>query len=87
MIKVGDTVKVISMTLFDGMMVELIRIGTICTVTEILYDSNDIPMYGIIPVVRNTCVEYYYSEDALEKGRLEWVNGNDNNIREVVTEL
>lgn len=50
MLKIGDTVKVISKTLCNNEMKELITIGTICKVTEIDYEKDGTPYYGIYPL-------------------------------------
>lgn len=79
MLKVGDKVKVISKTTCgscNGEPEELIAIGTICTVEEVLsgYTRN------CYRIKQNdfTCPFLYY-EDELEKGRLEWIPENKEN--------
>lgn len=70
MISIGDTVKVISATEFNGEMVTFYPIGTICKVVE----KDDDGYVGIIPI--NSTFEhysYYYLENELEKGHMEWV--------------
>lgn len=71
MLKVGDTVKVISTTLCGDEMKELIPIGTICTVTEVCMSKNT--YYGITPKDRNDNYYFYYLESELEKGELVWI--------------
>ena len=68
MLKVGDTVKVISKTMDNGEEREFIPIGTICEVTEICEDDN-ITYYGIT----SDGYTFYYLESELEKGNLVWV--------------
>lgn len=68
MLKVGDTVKVISKTMCNGEEEEFIPIGTICEVTEICEDDNS-PYYGIT----KDGYTFYYLESELEKGNLVWI--------------
>ena len=68
MLKVGDTVKVISKTMCNGEEREFIPIGTICKVTEICEDDS--PYYGITP---EDGYPFYYLESELEKGNLVWI--------------
>lgn len=77
MLKVGDTVKVVSKTdCGGGVMNELIPIGTICRVTEVCNDQEGI-YYGIVDIRTRECDEFmntgYYLENELEKGHLEWI--------------
>lgn len=69
MLEVGDTVKVISMT-SDGAggYAEFLPIGTIGKITEVF--NEDEIYYG---VKADGHYSYYYLENELEKGRLEWV--------------
>lgn len=76
MLKVGDTVKVISKTTcesYNGDSEELIAIGSICTVKEVLsgYTRN---CYKIKP--NDSPFSFLYYEDELEKGKLEWIPEN-----------
>ena len=72
MLKVGDTVKVISKTrTFLGMQ-EFIPIGTICTVVEICVEKDKSLYYG----VKNNNEIFYYLESELEKGNLVWIPEN-----------
>ena len=76
MIKVGDTVKVIGKTVvFDAdngreIEIELVPIGTICTVTDFVEEHSD---YHVVP--KDSFIEhgYWYYADALEKGHMEWI--------------
>ena len=69
MLKVGDTVKVISKTrTFLGMQ-EFIPIGTICTVVKTCVERDGSLYYG----VKNNDETFYYLESELEKGNLVWV--------------
>lgn len=72
MLQIGDTVKVISKTLCNNEMKELITIDTICKVTEIGYEKDGTPYYGICPLNSNN-YPYYYLESELEKGKLVWI--------------
>lgn len=69
MLKIGDTVKVISKTMCNEKETELIPIGTICTVTEVCNDSYT--YYGIMPKDRD--YTFYYLESEIEKGELVWI--------------
>ena len=73
MLRVGDTVKVISATKshWDPEdRTEYIPIGTICKVRDIDQCKDGI-FYGIQPLESN-CI-FYYLEDELEKGHMERV--------------
>lgn len=71
MLKVGDTVKVISTTLCGDEMKQLIPIDTICTVVEVHKSKK--PYYGITPINKNDDYCFYYLESELEKGNLVWI--------------
>lgn len=74
MLKIGDTVKVISDTVSHwdpGERTEYIPIGTICVVRDIDYNKDDTIFYGIKPLESN-CI-FYYLENELEKGHMEWI--------------
>lgn len=74
MLKVGDTVKVISSTkeagYSDGRKIEYIPIGSVCTITDtdIDYDGTQICL-----VYPGNGVPYWYKENELEKGHMEWI--------------
>lgn len=73
MLKEGDIVKVVSATEFQGKLTELIPIGTICRVVE---TSVNEPIAAIVPISRgrNSLLgAYWYLENELEKGHMEWV--------------
>lgn len=76
MLKVGDTVKVIGVTI-DGESnpKEYISIGTICTVVDIGNDSEVGPCVCILPNGGYPTVRrpYWYSVDTVEKGHMEWI--------------
>ena len=73
MIEVGDTVKIISVTQEREDKKEYIPIGTICKVVEVCMD-NENPYYGVSPINDSmTSVPFYYLENEIEKGHLEWV--------------
>ena len=72
MIKVGDTVKVIGKTVSGIEETECIKIGTICEVVSVYYDSDIGLIVGIIPKYSKG-LEYWYLEKDVEKGHLEWV--------------
>lgn len=73
MLEVGDTVKIISVTQEGEDKKEYIPIGTICKVVEVCMD-NEKPYYGISPINDSmTSVPFYYLENEIEKGHLEWV--------------
>ena len=75
MLKVGDTVKVISDTVSHwdpNEFTEYIPIGTICVVRDVDYNEDGtVTCYGIQPLGTNEL--WYYLESELEKGHLEWV--------------
>lgn len=74
MLKVGDTVKVISDTVShwdSSERTEYISIGTICKVRDIDYCTDGRTFYGIQPLESN-CI-FYYLENELEKGHMEWI--------------
>lgn len=74
MLKIGDTVKVISATEdFENSQrkQEYIPIGTICEVTGILYEIDGSPFYEIRST--STGDVFYYLEEELEKGHMEWI--------------
>lgn len=74
MLKVGDTVKVISDTVTHwdtSERMEYIPIGTICTIRDIDYCTDGRIFYGIKPLESN-CI-FYYLETDLEKGHIEWI--------------
>lgn len=75
MLKVGDTVKVIDKTHYsDGSQKEFIPIGTICTVKELDYEEDGTSYYGLLPIGdRDSGVYFYYLENELEKGHVEWI--------------
>ena len=74
MIKIGDTIKVISKTLYDDKPKELIPIGTICNVISIEPYNKNNNIIGIIPINSELTIEpYYYLSNELEKGELVWV--------------
>lgn len=67
-IEVGNTVKVINSTIFNGHATQLIPIGTICHVSVI--DGNSI---GLIPIFSTRRQEpYFYLTDEVKKGQLIW---------------
>ena len=78
MIKVGDTVKIIKKTQKaggePGELYEYIKIGTVCTVIDIDKFDDGTVAYECIP---NTWYDkscgYWYLEDEIEKGHLEWI--------------
>ena len=75
MLKIGDTVRVISPAKYkNGDEEELIKIGTICTVVEVCNENEDGTgdvWYGITDSDKRN--PFYYVEKELEKGHLEWV--------------
>ena len=74
MLKVGDTVKVISDTedagYCDGRKIEYIPIGTICKVVETDIEDDGSQSCA---VDRGDGYAYWYKENELEKGHMEWV--------------
>ena len=70
MLKKGDLVKVTGTTITTAWeRVELIPIGTICEVIDV--DEKGVA--ELIPYKsRNSC-GYWYSEEDVEKGKLEWI--------------
>ena len=78
MLKVGDTVKVISDTVSHWdpeEKTQYIPIGTICTVTEVENGRDGTPYYGITPLGRDYM--FCYLEDELEKGHMEWIKDKE----------
>ena len=77
MLKVGDTVKVINgTTMPSGERKEFIPIGTICRVVKTEYFDGEGNAVGIIPessLSYNEHGEFWYLEDEVEKGHMEWV--------------
>ena len=74
MLKVGDTVKVISKTKTYLGMQEFIPIGTICTVIKTCVEWDKSLYYGVRPqndITNRIC--FYYLESELEKGNLVWI--------------
>ena len=68
MLKVGDTVKVISDTKahWDSEeRIEYIPVGTICVVKDIDYNRDGSVFYGIQPLETNDI--FYYLKNELEK--------------------
>lgn len=70
MLHIGDTVKVLCTTMYNGKPTELIKIGTICTVIE-----TDGIWVSIVEHNSFNDTGFWYKEDELEKGHLEWVKG------------
>lgn len=73
-IKVGDTVKVISDTVSHWNpeeRTEYIPIGTICVVRNVDYNKDGSVFCEIEPIGSN--YTFCYMENELEKGRMEWV--------------
>lgn len=78
MLKVGDTVKVISDTMHQGKREELIPLGTVCTVVGTMYFADEEEgAVGIVPENESLnyhgCGEFWYLESEVEKGHMEWV--------------
>lgn len=75
MLKVGDTVKVISDTVSHWdpeERTEYIPIGTICVVRNINYNQDGTAFYEIEPIGRD--YTFFYFEKELEKGHMEWIS-------------
>lgn len=73
MIEVGDVVKIILDAQEGEDKKEYIPIGTICKVVEVCTD-NEKPYYGVSPINDSIpSVPFYYLENEIEKGHLEWV--------------
>lgn len=73
MLKVGDTVKVISDTASHWVpeeRTEYIPIGTICTVVETDIEEDGTQSCAIDP---GGGYPYWYKENELEKGHIEWI--------------
>lgn len=74
MIQVGDTVKVIAATedtgYCDGRKTEYIPIGTICTVTNTYIGWN---CERVCAVDSGNGYAFWYKENELEKGHMEWI--------------
>lgn len=76
MIKIGDTVKVIGTTDCGGFEEECIKIGTICKVIGVMLSKKDGLIVGIVPLKELPYCgygDYWYLENDLEKGHMEWV--------------
>ena len=74
MLKIGDTVKVLSTTEVDGKQKELIRLGSICIILSVQKDVNGCYHYGIADTqFHGKSINGYYLENELEKGHLEWI--------------
>lgn len=78
MINVGDTVKIVKETQKaggePGELFEYIKIGTICTVNDIDHLDNGTTAYECIPDDwRDDICGFWYLEDEIEKGHLEWI--------------
>ena len=77
MLKVGDSVKIIDGTIYEGEKREFIPIGTICRIIGIIQINGEINALGLVPEEKlhyyNGTGEYYYLENEVEKGHLEWV--------------
>ena len=79
-IKVGDTVKIIGTTIVgDNRDATPIPIGTICNVTAVDIAEDGIEYFSVLGDSPKTEMfgEYLYTEDALEKGKLVWIKGDD----------
>lgn len=73
MLKVGDTVKVISDTKAHwdpSARTEYIPVGTICTVVETDIEEDGIQSCAIDP---GDGYPYWYKENELGKGHIEWI--------------
>lgn len=80
MIKVGDTVKVIGMTLCGGIETECIKIGTVCKVVEIENRDSGSTFIGIVPereLLYGRCNAYWYLPKDIEKGHMEWIRESE----------
>ena len=71
MLKVGDTVKVIAPTMYNGKATELYPIGTIATIVTVGYEEDGAPFYEVCS--ESDHIGFWYLENELEKGHLEWV--------------
>lgn len=76
MLKITDTVKVISKTNCGGIMKELIPVGTICIIVSEHKDKDGSIYYGVTPL-HNRNDLFYYLESELEKGSLQWVKESE----------
>lgn len=78
MLKVGDTVKVIAATedasYCDGRKKEYIPIGTICKVVETDIEDDGSQSCA---VDRGDGLAFWYKENELEKGHMEWVKDEE----------
>ena len=78
MLKIGDTVKVISDTVSHWdpeERTQYIPIGTICTVTEVENGHDGTPYYEVTPLGRD--YSFCYLESELEKGHMEWIKDEE----------
>lgn len=69
MLEIGNLVKVTGTTEVGGLNKELIPIGTICEVIDV--DEKGVA--EIVPYKSGDRCGYWYNEEDLEKGRLEWI--------------
>ena len=73
MLKVGDTVKVIAPTMYNGKATDLYPIGTIVTVTEVEHGEDGKIFCEVQSQFPHDHYGWWYRENELEKGHLEWV--------------
>lgn len=73
MLKIGDIVKVIKPANNDGEFREYIKIGTICCITEIGHEKDGTLYYGLVPIYKPHSVVFYYVDNEIEFGHVEWV--------------
>ena len=73
MLKVGDTVKVISKTRYNGIeeKAEYIPIGEICKVIAVDHDGDGTAVELAYHGYEDS--GYWYHESEVEKGHMEWV--------------
>lgn len=74
MLKIGDIIKVVKPTSDGECLREYIKIGTICKIMEIRYESDGEPYYGLLPLNSIRDIRWFYLEDELEKCNFESVN-------------
>lgn len=74
--KIGEQVKVVGTTKYGAEDMEMISIGTICTVIDITDGEDGVALYKIVPSDRIDAAVYYaywYLGKDIKKGHYAWV--------------
>lgn len=75
-LKKGDIVKVIKPTTYLEEKRELIPIGTICRIIEVLYEKNGVTYYELEQIYPTSNYTFCYLKDEIEKGYLRWIKAD-----------